>query len=48
MAQTLIYFTDSASFGGAEQVMLNTLGQLDRRCWQPMLVYYPAAGRPRC
>jgi len=44
MAQPLIYFTDSDSFGGAEQVMLNTLSQLDRRCWQPMLVHYPAAG----
>jgi glycosyltransferase involved in cell wall biosynthesis len=44
MAQRLIYFTDSDSFGGAEQVILNTLGQLDRRCWQPTLVHYPAAG----
>lgn len=44
MARTLIYFTDSDSFGGAEQVILNTLRQLDRRCWQPTLVHYPAAG----
>ena len=44
MAQRLIYFTDSDSFGGAEQVMLNTLRQLDRRRWQPTLAYYPAPG----
>jgi glycosyltransferase involved in cell wall biosynthesis len=44
MPQTLIYFTDSDSFGGAEQVMLTTLSQLDRHRWQPTLMYYPSAG----
>jgi glycosyltransferase involved in cell wall biosynthesis len=44
MAQTLMYVTDGDSFGGAEQVMLTTLSQLDRHRWQPALAYYPGPG----
>lgn len=44
MAKTAIYFTDSAGFGGAEQVLLTLLAGLDRCRWQPVLVHHPHPG----
>lgn len=43
-ARTVVHFTDTAGFGGAEQMMLITLGGLDRARWRPVLVHYPTEG----
>lgn len=44
MPRTVIYFTDSTGFGGAEQVLLILLEGLDRRCWEPVLVHHSHPG----
>jgi glycosyltransferase involved in cell wall biosynthesis len=44
MLQTVIYFIDSAQFGGTEQAVLNLVTGLDRRRWQPVLFHPPEAG----
>lgn len=44
MIRTVAYFTDSAAFGGAEQVLLTTIATLDRRRWRPVLLHYPEPG----
>lgn len=44
MTQRVLYFTDSVAFGGAEQAMLTLMVHLDRRDWEPVLVYHPEAG----
>lgn len=44
MTQTVIHFTDSTGFGGAEQAMLHVLAGLDRRHWRPVLWHLPAPG----
>lgn len=42
--QRVAYFTDSTDFGGAEQALLNLLGGIDCKCWQPMLLHHAAPG----
>jgi glycosyltransferase involved in cell wall biosynthesis len=42
--RTVFFFTDSAGFGGAEQMVLTLLAVLDRSLWRPVLVYHPHAG----
>jgi glycosyltransferase involved in cell wall biosynthesis len=39
MAQSIYYFTDSQEMGGAEHALLLLLENLDRREWQPTLLY---------
>lgn len=34
----VIYYSDSAQFGGAEQALISLLERLDRRRWQPRLI----------
>lgn len=43
-ARTILHYTDSADFGGAEQALLHLLAGLDRRRWRSLLVYHPAPG----
>ncbi len=40
MARTVVYFTDTIGFGGAEQALLTLLAGLDRECWRPVLAYH--------
>ncbi len=40
----IIFFLESNSFGGTEQVVLNLLRDLDREVWQPVLFHHPGAG----
>jgi glycosyltransferase involved in cell wall biosynthesis len=40
MSHTVIYFTDSTEFGGAEQALLHLLAGLDRRQWRPILLHH--------
>lgn len=42
MNHTVIYFTDSVEFGGAEQALLHILAGLDRQRWQPILFHHPS------
>jgi glycosyltransferase involved in cell wall biosynthesis len=44
MIQTVLYYTDSTSFGGVETAMLHLLKDLDRTRWQPVLVHHREAG----
>jgi glycosyltransferase involved in cell wall biosynthesis len=44
MIRTVIHFTDSEAFGGAEQVLLHILAGLDRQRWRPVLFYHPEPG----
>lgn len=39
MTRTVVYYTDSQGFGGAEQVMLTLMQGLDKRRWRPILVH---------
>jgi glycosyltransferase involved in cell wall biosynthesis len=43
-ARTIVHYTDSQGFGGAERALLHLLAGLDRRRWQPVLYYHPSAG----
>ncbi|HEV7666606.1 MAG TPA: glycosyltransferase, partial [Chloroflexota bacterium] len=40
MPDRILYFTDGAAFGGAEEVLLSLLGGLDRSRWEPRLVHH--------
>jgi glycosyltransferase involved in cell wall biosynthesis len=44
MTQTVVHFTDSDGFGGMQIALLTLLSRLDRREWDPILMYHPAAG----
>ncbi|HJW84693.1 MAG TPA: glycosyltransferase, partial [Anaerolineae bacterium] len=44
MTHTIVYFSDSAGFGGAEDSLLNLLSGLDRCRWQPVLIHHPEPG----
>lgn len=44
MRRTVIHFTDTAGFGGAEQMLLTTLAGLDQQRWRCVLMHYPGAG----
>jgi glycosyltransferase involved in cell wall biosynthesis len=53
VARSVYYFTDSRELGGAEQALLSLIEALDRRVWQPTLLYHdlpvvgPLADRAR-
>ena len=42
--KNICYFTDSAGYGGAEQYILTLIAALDRRAWQPTLMYHDTPG----
>jgi glycosyltransferase involved in cell wall biosynthesis len=44
MIRTVVHFTDTTGFGGAEQALLHVLAGLDRRRWQPVLMHHPGPG----
>jgi glycosyltransferase involved in cell wall biosynthesis len=44
MVETVVHFTDSIAFGGAEQALLHLLAGLDRKRWRPLLLYHDGAG----
>ena len=44
MNRSVLFFTDSAEFGGAEQVLVNLMAGLDRRRWQAALFYHESPG----
>jgi len=44
MKRTIVYFTDSPGFGGAEQALLHLLAGLDRRRWRPALWHHDEPG----
>ncbi|HZS87066.1 MAG TPA: glycosyltransferase family 4 protein [Chloroflexota bacterium] len=44
MRRTVLYYTDSVGFGGAELALLHMLAGLDRRRWHPVLVHHAAPG----
>ena len=44
MIRTVVHFTDSGTFGGAEQVLLQILAGLDRQHWRPVLFHHSVPG----
>jgi len=44
MPRTIVYYIDSKSFGGAEQVLFTILKKLDRNTWHPVLAYHRSPG----
>ena len=44
MTQTVLFFTDSSNFGGAERALLQLLEGLDRSRWRPVLAFHPETG----
>lgn len=47
VTKTVIHFTDTNGFGGAEQMLLTILGGLDRGRWQPVLIHHGEPGAVR-
>jgi glycosyltransferase involved in cell wall biosynthesis len=47
VTSTVVHFSDSNGFGGAEQVMLQLLGGLDRARWRPVLLHHAEPGLAR-
>ncbi len=44
MSRTVVCYTDSTGFGGAEIAMLNLIEGLDRRVWRPVLFHHTSPG----
>ena len=44
MAETVLHFTDTHAFGGAERMLLTVLAGTDRRRWRPVLFHHGDAG----
>ncbi len=44
MSRTVVYYTDTVGFGGAEQALLTLMAGLDRECWRPALLYHASSG----
>jgi glycosyltransferase involved in cell wall biosynthesis len=44
MVRTVIQFTDSSGYGGAEEMLLTLLEGLDRQRWQPVLMHHDEPG----
>jgi glycosyltransferase involved in cell wall biosynthesis len=47
MTRAVVHYTDSNGFGGAERVMLQLLGRLDRARWRPVLLHHDKPGLAR-
>jgi glycosyltransferase involved in cell wall biosynthesis len=46
VARSISFYTDSATFGGAEQALFTLIEALDRRAWTPSLLLNEAPGGP--
>jgi glycosyltransferase involved in cell wall biosynthesis len=46
VARSIFFYTDSATFGGAEQALFMLIEELDRRAWEPTLLLEEAPGGP--
>lgn len=44
MIRTVVYFTDTVGFGGAEQALLTLIAGLNRHVWRPVLMYHSSPG----
>jgi glycosyltransferase involved in cell wall biosynthesis len=44
MPRTVLFYSDSLEFGGAEGVLVSLLEGLDRRSWSPVLYYHETGG----
>jgi glycosyltransferase involved in cell wall biosynthesis len=44
MTNTVLHFTDTHAFGGAERMLLTVLAGTDRRRWRPVLFHHGDAG----
>ena len=44
MSGTVCLYTDSASFGGAEQMLVRLAGSLDRRIWRSVVLHHGGPG----
>ena len=44
MPRTVCHYTDSAAFGGAEQMLARLAGSLDGRLWRPIVLHHGAQG----
>ena len=44
MTHTVVHYTDSNGFGGAEQALLILMAGLKRQGWCPVLMYHPSPG----
>ena len=42
--RTVVHFTDSSGFGGAEQSLLNLMAGLKAQSWRPVLMYHTSPG----
>ena len=47
MVRTVVHFTDTVAFGGAERMLLTLMAGLDWRRWRPVLVCHPGPGTGR-
>ncbi len=45
--RTVVHFTDTVAFGGAERMLLTLMAGLDERRWRPVLVCHPSPGTER-
>jgi glycosyltransferase involved in cell wall biosynthesis len=43
-ARTVVHFTESREFGGAERMLLTLLGGMDQQRWRPVLMHHEAPG----
>lgn len=46
MARSIFFYTDSGTFGGAEQALFMLIEALDRDAWKPTLLLDEASGEP--
>ena len=44
MTCTVVYYSDSSTFGGMERSMLQLIQGLDRHIWRPVLIHHPEPG----
>lgn len=44
MKYKVVHYIESREFGGAEEMLFNLLGTLDRNKWEPVLLYHPYPG----
>lgn len=42
--RSVVHYTDSNGFGGAEQALLNLMTELEAQNWRSILMYHPSAG----
>jgi glycosyltransferase involved in cell wall biosynthesis len=47
MARTVVHFTDTKGYGGAEKMLVTTLAGFDQERWRTILMHYPNAAAMR-